>query len=179
MNAALAMMPEEERVKYSAMTGQSLFYMSEQDLRHKILAIVEEEGAERASYALKLMQSEGEFKIASTSKDPQSGRLVTHEYRVEGPVMIMLTTTAVDVDEELLNRCIVLSVDEGRKQTRAIHERQRRAQTLAGLLEREERSAIVKLHRNAQRLLAPLVVVNPFAEKLAFADHVTRTRRDH
>jgi hypothetical protein len=53
MNAALAMMPEEEQVKYSAMTGQSLFYMSETNLRHKILAIVEEEGAERASYALK------------------------------------------------------------------------------------------------------------------------------
>ncbi len=179
MEAVLSLMPEEERVQYSAMTGQSLFYMGEQDLRHKILAIVEEEGAERASYALKLLQSEGELTIASTGKDPQSGRLVTHEYRVEGPVMIMLTTTAIDVDEELLNRCIVLSVDEGRKQTRAIHERQRRAQTLAGLLEREERSAIVKLHRNAQRLLQPLVVVNPFAEKLGFADHVTRTRRDH
>jgi DNA primase len=179
MEAVLSLMPDEERVQYSAMTGQSLFYMGEQDLRHKILAIVEEEGAERASYALKLLQSEGELTIASTGKDPQSGRLVTHEYRVEGPVMIMLTTTAIDVDEELLNRCIVLSVDEGRKQTRAIHERQRRAQTLAGLLEREERSAIVKLHRNAQRLLQPLVVVNPFAEKLGFADHVTRTRRDH
>ena len=81
MNAALAMMPEEEQVKYSAMTGQSLFYMSETNLRHKILAIVEEGGAERASYALKLLQSEGELTIASTGKDPTNGRLVTHEYR--------------------------------------------------------------------------------------------------
>ena len=38
--------PEEERVKYSAMTGQSLFYMGETNLKHKILAIVEEEGAQ-------------------------------------------------------------------------------------------------------------------------------------
>ena len=45
-------MPEEERVTYSAMTGQSLFYMGETDLKHKVLAIAEEEGAERASYAL-------------------------------------------------------------------------------------------------------------------------------
>ncbi len=179
MEAVLSLMPDEERVQYSAMTGQSLFYMGEQDLRHKILAIVEEEGAERASYALKLLQSEGELTIASTGKDPQTGRLVTQEYRVAGPVMIMLTTTAIDVDEELLNRCIVLSVDEGREQTRAIHERQRRAQTLAGLREREGKSALVRLHRNAQRLLQPLAVVNPFAEKLSFADHVTRTRRDH
>ena len=27
--------------------------------------------------------------------------------------MIMLTTTAIDIDEELLNRCMVLTVDEG------------------------------------------------------------------
>jgi DNA primase len=179
MDAVLALVPEEDRVQYSAMTGQSLFYMGEQDLQHKILAIVEEEGAERASYALKLLQSEGELTIASTGKDPQSGRLVTHEYCVTGPVMIMLTTTAIDVDEELLNRCIVLTVDEGREQTRAIHARQRHAQTLEGVLAKQERAHIVKLHRNAQRLLQPLLVVNPHAETLGFLDHVTRTRRDH
>ena len=96
MEAVLAFVPEEERVKYSAMTGQSLFYMGETNLKHKILAIVEEEGAERASYALKLLQSEGELTIASTGKDPATGKLVTHEYRVEGPVMIFLTTTAIE-----------------------------------------------------------------------------------
>jgi hypothetical protein len=67
------------------MTGQALFYLGETDLQHKVLAVVEEEGAERASYALKLLQSEGELTIASTGKDPASGKLVTHEYRVEGP----------------------------------------------------------------------------------------------
>ncbi len=137
MEAILAFMPEEERVKYSAMTGQSLFYMGETDLKHKILAIVEEQGAERASYALKLLQSEGELTIASTGKDPQTGRLVTHEYRVCGPVMIFLTTTAVEIDDELLNRCLVLTVDEDREQTRAIHRLQREKQTLEGLLARQ------------------------------------------
>jgi DNA primase catalytic core len=112
MDAVLGFVPEEERVKFSAMTGQSLFYMGEADLAHKVLAVVEEEGAERASYALKLLQSEGELSIASTGKDTASGRLVTHVYRVAGPVAIFLTTTAIDVDEELLNRCIVLTVDE-------------------------------------------------------------------
>jgi len=133
MEAILAFMPEEERVKYSAMTGQSLFYMGETDLRRKILAIVEETGAQRASYALKLLQSEGELTIASTSKDPVTGRLVTHAYRVEGPVMILLTTTAADIDEEFLNRCILLTVSENREQTRAIHRLQRESQTLEGL----------------------------------------------
>lgn len=179
MEAVLALMPDEERVQYSAMTGQSLFYMNGQSLKNKILAIVEEEGAERASYALKLLQSEGELTIASTGKDPATGRHVTQTYRVEGPVMIMLTTTAVDVDEELLNRCLILSVDEGREQTKAIHERQRRGQTLEGRLAREERQHVRRVHKNAQRLLKPMMVVNPFAMELSFADHATRTRRDH
>ena len=47
------------------MTGQSLFYLGESDLAHKVLAIAEEEGASRAAYALKLLQSEGELSIAS------------------------------------------------------------------------------------------------------------------
>jgi len=161
------------------MTGQSLFYMGESNLKHKVLAVAEEEGAERATYALKLLQSEGELTIASTGKDPTSGRLVTHEYRVEGPVMLMLTTTAHEIDEELLNRCLVLTVNEERVQTRAIQARQRSAQTLAGLLGRRDRGHLIKLHQNAQRLLRPVLVANPFAEKLTFLDDVTRTRRDH
>jgi DNA primase len=179
MEAVLSMVPAEERVKFSAMTGQSLFYMGEADLCGKVLGIAEEEGAERASYALKLLQSEGELSIASTGKDNASGRLVTHTYSVQGPVAIMLTTTAIDIDEELLNRCVVLSVDEERTQTRAIHERQRHAQTLDGLIANQERDRVTKLHQDAQRLLEPLAVVNPFASSLSFPDTRTRTRRDH
>ncbi|MGI8661616.1 MAG: CHC2 zinc finger domain-containing protein, partial [Acidimicrobiales bacterium] len=179
MEAVLAMVPVEERIKFSAMTGQSLFYMGEADLAHKVLAIAEEEGAERAAYALKLLQSEGELSIASTGKDTASGRLVTHTYRVVGPVAIMLTTTAIDVDEELLNRCVVLTVDEDRDQTRAIHDRQRQRQTLPGLLADQERARTLQVHQDAQRLLEPVLVVNPFAERLTFADGRTRTRRDH
>jgi DNA primase len=179
MEAVLSFVPSEDQVKFSAMTGQSLFYMDETGLKHKILAIVEEEGAERASYALKLLQSEGELMIASTGKDVSSGRLVTQTYRVEGPVMIFLTTTAIKIDEELLNRCIVLTVDEDREQTRAIHRQQRQRQTLQGLLSSQDHQRTLTIHRNAQRLLRPLLVANPYAEELTFLDNKTRTRRDH
>ena len=178
MEAVLAFVPEEDKTKYSAMTGQSLFYMGDADLKHKVLAVVEEEGAARASYALKLLQSEGELTIASTGKDPATGKLVTHEYRVEGPTQLFLTTTASELDEELLNRCLVLTVDEERAQTKAIHEKQKEKQTLEGLLARRDKDAVLKLHRNAQRLLRPLAVVNPYARALTFLDDRTRARRD-
>ncbi|WP_338804614.1 CHC2 zinc finger domain-containing protein [Xenorhabdus griffiniae] len=179
MAAVLNLIPEEERIQYSAMTGQSLFYLGETNLQHKILAIAEEEGVRQAAYALKLLQSDGELTMASTGKDEATGNLVTKSYTVKGPVMLMLTTTAIDVDEELLNRCLVLTVNESREQTEAIHALQRQKQTLEGLLAENEREYLTTLHQNAQRLLKPLNVVNPYASQLTFLSDKTRTRRDH
>ncbi len=179
MDGLLSLMPEDQRVHYSAMTGQSLFYLGEGDLKHKILAIAEEEGVRQAAYALKMLQSQGELTIASTGKDPATGKLVTSEYRVEGPVMLCLTTTAIDIDEELLNRCLVLTINETAEQTAAIQQRQRQARTLAGLQANVRASHVLAAHRAAQSLLRPLAVVNPFAESLTFASDRVRLRRDH
>ena len=179
MDAVLSFFPGEEQVKYSAMTGQSLYYLGETNLSHKILAIVEEEGAEKASYALKLLQSEGELTIASTGKDPHSGRMETQEYHVEGPVAIVFTTTSIDIDEELMNRCLVLTVDESREQTERIHALQREARTVEGILAVERRKDIRRVMQNAQRLIRPMRVANPFARELTFTSGRTRTRRDH
>ncbi|XVJ69160.1 MAG: toprim domain-containing protein [Rhizobacter sp.] len=179
MDAVLQLIPEEERIRYSAMTGQSLFYLGETNVQHKILAIAEEEGVRQAAYALKLLQSDGELTIASTAKDEATGDLRTRQYTVKGPVMLMLTTTAIDVDEELMNRCLVLAVNESREQTAAIHARQRHKQTLEGLLQSSQRAAIEAVHHNAQRLLASVAVVNPYADQLTFLADKTRTRRDH
>jgi hypothetical protein len=178
LDGVLRTMPEEAVVRYSAMSGQALFYMGGVSLKHKILCVAEEEGARRASYSLKLLQSDGELSMASTGKDPESGQLVTREYRTEGPVALAMTTTNLDVDPELQNRCLVLSVDESREQTQAIHARQRQGETREGLVHRRGISERLIVWRNAQRLLQPVDVVNPFAQDLTFASHRTRTRRD-
>jgi hypothetical protein len=177
-DAVLSLMPAEQRLSVSAMTGQSLFYLGETELAHKILSIAEAEGAARAAYPLKLLQSDGELSIASTGKDPTTGGLVTRTYRSRGPVALFLTTTAPVLADELANRCIVLGVDEDHAQTRAILAAQRAAQTLDGLLARHERDRLRALHANAQRLLEPVAVVNPLAPTLGFADGRTRARRD-
>jgi hypothetical protein len=70
-------------------------------------------------------------------------------------------------------------VTESREQTRAIHHLQRECETLEGLLARQDRERILKVHRNAQRLLRPILVANPYARALTFLDDRTRTRRDH
>ncbi len=171
MESVLAFMPEEERIQYSAMTGQALFYMGEKDLKHKILAIAEEEGASNASYALKLLQSEGQVSIASTGKNATTGNLETQEYQVEGPVMLFSTTTAIDLDEELLNRCITLSVDESREQTRAIHAAQRQRRTMAGQRARKDKKKLVQRHQNAQGLIDAIALLHQYQRQIVTDDY--------
>jgi len=179
MDAVLKLFPDQDKLSFSAMTGRSLYYLGEQQLAHKVLSIAEEAGVGEASYALKLLQSEGHLTIASTGKESKTGRLTTQTYEVSGPVALLMTTTAIDIDEELLSRCIVLSVDEGREQTKAIHVAQRHSKTLKGLLDTKQVEQVTRLHHNAQRLLRPLHVVIPQAGDLRFADHALRARRDH
>ncbi len=179
MDVTLSFVPVTQRVQYSAITGQSLFYMGDINVKHKVFSVSEEEGISAAAYALKLLISEGQLTIASTGKDPDTGRHVTREYKVEGPVMLFSTTTAIDIDEELLNRCFVLTVDEDRAQTRAIHDLQRFEETLEGLKVSQIKEDVIRVQQNAQSLLKPLKVVNPFAKQLTFLDDKTRTRRDH
>lgn len=93
--------------------------------------------------------------------------------------MIFLTTTAIEIDEELMNRCLVLTVDESREQTQAIHRLQRERRTLTGLLTGQRKQRVQAQHRHAQRLLEPLKVLNPYADRLTFLSDKTRTRRDH
>lgn len=179
MDAVLAFMPPEEQIKYSAMTGQSLFYMGGTNIKNKILAVAEEQGIEQAAYALKLLQSEGELNIASTGKDPGTGRMETQEYHVEGPVMIFLTTTSDKTDQELQNRCITLGVCENACHTEAIHKRQRSLRMLSATQLQSDRKAIQALHQNAQRLIRSMKVVNNYAEQLTFRSDKIKSRRAH
>jgi hypothetical protein len=63
--------------------------------------------AERRPKMAKIPENEV-VRIVSTGKDPRTGRIVTQEHRIKGAVMI--TTTAALLDEELLSRCLMLTL---------------------------------------------------------------------
>ena len=78
--------------------------------------------------------------------------------------MIFLTTTAIEIDEELLNRCLVLTVDEDREQTRAIHRLQRRAADARGAARAAGAARrCSRCTRTRSGCLRPLLVANPYA----------------
>jgi DNA primase catalytic core len=178
-DAVLSLVPEEDYIKYTRLTGQALFYMQEDSLVHKLLAIEEEHGARDASYSIRNIQSSKYLSIAATGKDPATGKLKTEEYKVKGPVSLMITTTEVELDYETSNRFIILTVDESKEMTERILQKQRESDTLEGLIKKAETEHITRRHHNAQRLLRPLSVINPFAGHLTFPSESLRARRDH
>ncbi len=179
MDAILSLIPREDKEKWTTVTSKALYYFEEEQLAHKILAVAEEEGMERATYPLKILQSEKELKIATTVKDPKTGEFKVQTKVVNGPCAIILTTTSVDIDEELANRFIRLTVNEDREQTLAIHQKQRQARTLSGRQKKVIAEVIKRKHHNAQRLLKPVTVFNPYADQLTFNSDHLRSRRDH
>jgi DNA primase catalytic core len=178
-DAVLSLIPDEDYIKYTRITGQALFYKEEDSLVHKLLAIEEEHGARDASYSIRNIQSSKYLSIAATGKDPATGKLRTEEYKVKGPVALMITTTEVELDYETANRFVTLTIDESKEMTERILQKQRERQTLAGLLKKVETERVTRRHHNAQRLLRPLRVINPYAELLTYPAETLRARRDN
>ncbi len=178
-DAVCGFVPPEDLVRVTRLTGQALFYKDPDSLKQKLLSIAEEEGAQAAVYSLRTLASDQHLSIAATRTDPQTGKLHTEHYEVHGPVSIIITTTSPEAfDEETRSRFVPLTLDESEAQTKAILERQRRRYSLAGTLERKEAEAVRRLHHNAQRLLRPLEVINPFFSDLSYPTEKLIHRRE-
>ncbi|HTW98246.1 MAG TPA: hypothetical protein VMD59_05680 [Acidimicrobiales bacterium] len=92
---------------------------------------------------------------------------------------VLMTATDAELDPELENRLVTLSTNESAEQTAAIQRAQLQAMSLDALLARRRREQIVRLHRDAQRLLSPFPVVLPAGASLDLPSSSLRHRRDH
>jgi DNA primase len=178
-DTVLSLIPEIDTIKYTRLTDQALFYKESDSLKHKILAIEELDGMNGAIYSIRSIQSSKKITIAYTGKDAVTGKLKTEENTVEGPLMVFITTTAVEIDGETASRFVFISIDESAGMTEKILAKQRRRHTMAGMLSKLKSDAVIAKHQNANRLLKPVKVVNPYAELLTFTSKSLRARRDH
>lgn len=178
-DAACSFVPVESLVKYTRLTGQALFYKDTESLKHKTLAIEEEEGMQQAIYAIRTLQSSQCLRVATTRSDPKTGKLKTEEYTVEGPVFIFIATTNPDaLDNETKNRFIILTIDESHAQTKKIMDKFKHSFTLQGKLESRDKESVIQKHQNMQRLLKPIEVVNNYAPYLDYAFDRLQMRRE-
>jgi hypothetical protein len=168
--AISAMAPPEDVLRFTRLTAQTLYYQKPDSLKHKMVVIEEEKGVEDAAYALRVLQSAKHLSLSTAS-----GKGDARRREVRGPVSLFVTTTRTDLDEETAGRFLTLSVDESKEQTRAIITAQREAEARSPA----EKEHLLKLHQNAQRLLQPVKIVNPYAPRLTFPDDRLSARRDH
>jgi len=171
--------PPEDVVLFTRLTPQSLYYTEPGFLDRKLVIVEERYGSMEADYSIRVLQSRKKLIAAAPVKDPQTGNMRTKVFTVEAHAAFIEATTASSVNHENATRCFELQMDETEEQTRRIHERQRLLRTGRGLELRQQAEAITRRHWNAQRLLEPLAVVIPFADRLSFPSSWMRTRRDH
>jgi len=171
--------PPEDVVLLTRLTPQSLYYTESGFLDRKLVIVEERYGSLEADYSIRVLQSRKKLIAAAPVKDPQTGNLRTKVFTVEARAAFIEATTASFVNHENATRCFELAMDESREQTERIHARQRLLRTEAGLALRREAERITCRHRNAQRLLEPVAVVIPYADRLTFPSSWMRTRRDH
>jgi DNA primase len=171
--------PPEDVVLLTRLTPQSLYYVEPGFLDRKLVIVEERYGSMEADYSIRVLQSRKKLIAAAPIKDPQTGNMKTRIFTVEARAAFIEATTASAVNHENATRCFELSMDESAEQTKRIHERQRLMRTEHGLVLREQAETVSRRHWNAQRLLEPLPVVIPYADRLTFPDAWMRTRRDH
>lgn len=174
----LSFTPPEDYIKLTRLTDQSLFYQGRESLAHKLITVEEEEGVTGAGYSIRHLLSTNHLTSMTTIRDEATGKLKAVSHKVCGPVSMMITTTNPEINYETYNRFLVVTVDESQSQTKKILEIQRHLETLEGVLAQRKHEKIRRLHQNIQRLIEPLEVVNPYAEKLRFLDSLLRARRE-
>lgn len=171
--------PPEDLVRFTRITPQALFYYARQGLRHKLLIAAEAEGMDGSDYVIRELISSKKLRLVAPINDTETGAFRAAEYEVEGPIALMFSTTRPMIHFENATRCFPMSLDETIEQTRAIHTAQRAAHACDGLAVRAEREELRRLHQNVQRLIKPLLVVNPFAPHLEFPSQPLEMRREH
>ena len=172
-----SLFPPESIVLATQMTSQALFHAQVGSLSHRWVVAgersrLENDDKAEATRALREMLSAG--RLSKLMPIKEGGEIVSRMIEQEGPIAFVESTTAARVFEEDANRCIMLSTDERRLQTKTIM--RRLALHASGAIQADT-PRILALHHTAQRLLKGHTIVIPFARRLAevfevFADRV-------
>jgi DNA primase len=168
------LIPPEDKIEITQITENAFYYFRPDELRHRLLLIEDLDGAEAALYPLRELQSKRRISKTVTLKDSK-GNLKTITLTVEGPVSVSGCTTREKVYEDNANRCLLLYIDDSPQQDSRILDYQTRV--AGGEINREREQHIRRQLQNVQRVLVPVMVINPYAKYLQLPDQVFKPRR--
>jgi hypothetical protein len=170
--------PPESIKQFSYVTSKALFHAAPtSDLKHRWLQIIELAGTEEAEYSIRVMESEGDLRLAISVRDPETNEWFMEERVVEGPVAMTTTTTKPKVTIDNETRVLSMFLDESTQQTKRTFKVATAKYKPDSCPPDPEAIAIAQ---NAQRLLENVRVIIPYADILAesFPATLIRARRD-
>jgi hypothetical protein len=176
-SAIFKLLPEEDLVEYTRITGAALFYRDEYSLQHKVFFVREAPGSEGSEHSLRTFMTEGDLMLSTVQKD-ESGKNVTTDMKVRGPVAFYTTTTQVEINPENETRLMQVHADESADTTCAFHRVSAWRAQYGGI---DANPDELLQWRNFQRVLTNNAeVVVPFAGRLmkGFPSESLRSRRD-
>jgi len=172
-----ALVPQESLIPLTRMTGQALFYQN--DINRKCITLEETEGMQDSLYSIRSLLSSQALRVSKTITDPKTFELRTTETTVRGNVSLLATTTNLaSVDFETLTRFFILHLNESAEQTEAILQYRERMAGIAGLRLKSQREQIITVHRNIQRVLEPIAVVNNIGIGAKLPSRILNSRRE-
>jgi hypothetical protein len=171
----LGFFPPEMVIRRSGLTAKALF-RTRASLQGAILYIQEVIGSEDADFSIRVLQSDGRLVYEATETMPD-GSIGTVVYTKEGPCVVVQTTTNNHLHPENETRVFPLYIDESEEQTRRII-RSTLQEAAGGGVRAEEREEILTRWRDAVRLLEPVEVIVPYAERIELPSFQIRIRRD-
>jgi DNA primase len=174
------LIPPEDVIAVTSLSDQALNYIPDGELLHKFLMLGEAVHSETIEHQIREMLSGHELSRMVAIKDEKTGKMATHTLTKQVIVSAIMSSTSHDINPENASRCFLVNADESGEQTARIHASQREKYSLSRYFDRlHSVPRIISRHHAAQRLLRPLLIVNPFAEHLDFPRSLIRTRRDH
>lgn len=171
-----ALIPEEDKLEITTLSGNAFYYFGQQELRNKLILIEDLDGADEVLYPLREIKSKRQVTKTVVIKNTK-GETRTVTLKVEGPVCVAGCTTKESLYEDNANRSFLIYIDESREQDQKIMDYQRKLS--AGKIDLSQQWEIIEQFQNMQRVLQPVTIRNPFAEKLHIPDEVFRPRRSN
>ena len=169
-----ALIPEEDKLEITTLSGNAFYYFGQQELRNKLLLIEDLDGAEDVLYPLREIKSKKQITKTVVIKNTK-GETRTVTLKVEGPVSVAGCTTKESLYEDNANRSFLLYIDESKEQDEKIMQYQRKLS--AGKIDLVEAHNLREQFKNMQRALLPVQVRNPYAEHLKIPHEVFKPRR--
>ena len=168
------LIPEEDKIEITTLSENAFYYFGQRQLQHKLILIEDLDGAEGVLYPLRELQSKRRINKTVVHKNTK-GETRSVNLTVEGPVSVAGCTTKESLYEDNANRSFLIYIDESKEQDKRIMAYQR--QLSAGKVDATAEEKIRVQFQNMQRVLQPVAVRNPYAEKLQIPEEVFKPRR--